>query len=95
MVTKKIDAEMFNSAFEKIEDMSFIEKIDEKIMMISEMTPSEAIKFIDLESLELLISRCRTLAENDTLHDLEQVKRKIVEVLSTSKHFSPNFVGVF
>ena len=86
---------MLNNASEKINDMSSLIDIDETIMLIYEMTPSEALGFIDLETLDILICRCRALAENDTHHDLRMVKNKIIEVLESSTSCSTNFLGVF
>jgi len=95
MGVKKIDSQMFLKSFEKINDKSFISAIDEKIRIISEMTPCEALKNIDLESLEFLMNRCRMLAEKDTQHDLSMVESKIIEVIETSMPCSTNFLGVF
>ncbi len=94
---KVIDMSILTSELNKLEDKSFLLKIDTEIPKVSSMNIVEAAKYINQQEpglIDQMIDRCQLRCNEDDEHEVEQLKRKVDSVMKDSKSIIL-FVGVF
>lgn len=95
---KVIDMSIFQKSLDNLEDLSYVLEIDNQIPKISEMSILEASKLIEQNNpmfIDTLVNRCQErCGEDDWLHDIEQLKRKLDTARTDSKSIIW-FEGVF